>query len=303
MNQIPELRPASSATAADQSDFDRLMARTFSPTDLMHGDALDRIERIAERMAAGKVTMPEHLRGNVGDCMAIATQAMLWNMDPFVVAQKTHPVSGRLGYEAQLVMAVVQNSGAIRGTFRFEYRGEGSSIECRSGAVLRGDTEVTWGEWLSASSVTTKNSPLWKTNIRQQMSYLQAKNWARLYCPGAILGVYSPDELEDIEPKPAERRVDLTMGEIAPPAGRPTLPAYPAEDFAKNLPKWRDLVESGRKSAPDLLAMLATKAVFSAEQRAAILALGEQPEQIAEPTTAAGDDDFVAAYSAAEGQK
>ena len=66
-------------------------------------------------MAKGKVTVPEHLRGNVGDCMAIATQAMLWNMDPFVVAQKTHIVSGRLGYEAQLVNAVLQNSGAIRG--------------------------------------------------------------------------------------------------------------------------------------------------------------------------------------------
>ena len=44
--------------------------------------------------------------------------------------------------------------------------------------------------------MTTKNSPLWKTNPKQQLGYLQVKNWARLYCPGAILGVYTPDEFE-----------------------------------------------------------------------------------------------------------
>lgn len=264
---------------------------------MLEGDSMDKMWRMAEAMANSRVSVPEHLRGNVGDCMAICTQAMLWNMNPFAVAQKTHIVSGRLGYEAQLVIAVVQNSGAIRGAFRFEHDGD----KCRAGAILRGETEVTWGEWLSASSVTTKNSPLWKTNVKQQMSYLQAKNWSRIYCPGAILGVYSTDELADIASDNAPPRSEAT-----PPPGRQELPAYADADFDKNLPAWTKLVADGKKTAGALLAMLQTKATFTEMQKARILSLktaasGATPAPSPAPAPApAADDDFVAAYDAAE---
>jgi hypothetical protein len=132
--------------------------------------------------------------------MAVIMQAMQWNMNPFVVAQKTHLVNGQLGYEAQLVNAVVQSSGAIDGRFHYEYKGEEPKIECRVGAVIRGEESITWNEWLCMADVTTKNSPLWKTNPKQQLGYLQVKNWARAYTPGALLGVYSVDELQDSPP-------------------------------------------------------------------------------------------------------
>jgi RecT family len=110
-----------------------------------------------------------------------------------------HIVSGRLGYEAQLVNAVIMASRAIEGTFHYEYRGEAQNLECRVGATPRGEAAIVWGEWLRNGDVTTRNSPLWKTNVKQQLAYLQVKNWARLYCPGAILGVYTADELQDGE--------------------------------------------------------------------------------------------------------
>lgn len=155
------------------------------------------VEKVANIMADGKVTVPAHLRGNKGDCFAVTLQAMMWKMNPFAVAQKTHLVNGTLGYEAQLVNAAVTNSRAIVGFFNYDFRGDGAALACRVGAVLRGSSEITWGEFLCISDVTTKNSPLWKTNPRQQLGYLQVKNWARLYTPGAMLGVYSVDELED----------------------------------------------------------------------------------------------------------
>lgn len=167
---------------------------------------MDSLHRFAVLMSESRVTVPTHLHGNVPDCMAVAMQAVRWGMDPFVVAQKTHVVSGRLGYEAQLVNAVVQSSGAIRGAFHYEFEGAGSAMACRVGAVLAGEQGVTWGEWLKSSEVQTKNSPLWKVNPKQQMGYLQVKNWARLYCPGAILGVYTQDELVDVAPAPAAPR-------------------------------------------------------------------------------------------------
>lgn len=210
---------------------------------------------MAEQMATARVTVPKHLQGNVGDCYAITLQALQWRMNPFVVAQKTHLVNGTLGYEAQLVNAVVSASGAIRGNFHYEYEGEGNALACRVGAVLRGNDAITWGEWLKSSDVTTKNSPLWKTNPRQQLGYLQVKNWARLYAPGAILGVYTSDELQD---SPQQ------IKDVTPERGE--LPAYPDDEFQRNLPKWRDLIDRGRRTADQVIATVASRYALSPEQ-------------------------------------
>ncbi len=224
--QIPESNAYAAERQAD--DFDRLLQKAYSPRDMLEGDGMDKMFKLAEQMATSKLSVPEHLRGNVGDCLAIVTQAMLWNMNPFAVAQKTHIVSGRLGYEAQLVNAVVQNSGAVRGAPRYEYHGEGMAMECRVGFVLRGESEITWGEWLKNGDVTTRNSPLWKVNPKQQLGYLQIKNWARAFCPGAILGVYTTDELEQLGsfpdgdgviPEPAAPRGPQRKSASRPPAG------------------------------------------------------------------------------------
>lgn len=178
------------------------------------------MQELAEAMSTASVTVPAHFRGKPGDCLAVVMQASQWGMNPFAVAQKTHVVNGALGYEAQLVNAVVQASGAIDGRFHYEYRGDAGKEECRVGAVVRGEKEITWGEWLSAASVTTKNSPLWKTNPKQQLGYLQIKNWARAHTPGAILGVYSDDELEAIPEKEINPRPIRQTGTQAAEAAR-----------------------------------------------------------------------------------
>jgi hypothetical protein len=163
--------------------------------------------KFAEMMACGVATVPKHLQKNPADCLAVVMQATQWGMNPFAVAQKTHIVNGTLGYEAQLVNAVLQATGAIEGDFTYEYKGD-KEIECRVGAIPKGSKEITWGEWLSSATVTTKNSPLWKTNVKQQMGYLQVKNWARAFKPAALLGVYTPEELETMPPK------DITPGRV-----------------------------------------------------------------------------------------
>ncbi len=225
---------------------------------------------VAKLMAGSKVTVPEHLR-NEGDCLAVVMQAMQWGMNPFVVAQKTHIVSGKLGYEAQLVNAVVTASGAIKGHFRYEYQGEGDKLQCRVGAVLRGDTEITWGEWLGVWQVTTKNSPLWKTNPKQQMGYLQLKNWTRVYAPGPILGVYTIDELEE----PAEQPQRIT-----PDPRTDIPPGYSDADFTKNFPIWEKAIKAGKKTAADIIATVSTKGTLSAEQRERINALKcDEPQE------------------------
>jgi len=286
---------AAAAHAVDgSSELQRLLLqqKSFTPMDLLEDNNFDKMWRMAEALANSALSIPKELKGNIGDCLAIVTQAMIWGLNPFAVAQKAHVINGKLGYEAQLVNAVVMQSGAIAGSFHYEYQGD----SCRVGAVLRGEQAITWGEWLSAATVTTKNSPLWKTNPKQQMGYLQVKNWARAYCPGALLGIYSTDELEAM---PNAMTPAQTIDALVK---TPALPAYPTADFEKNFPAWQKAVASGKKTAPDLLAMLSTKAVFSDEQKAAILSLKAKVAETPPPAEPARDI-FVDDMEAAEGAR
>ena len=238
------------------------VANTSSTALVLNNDAMDRAFRMAELMANGRATVPKHLQGSVADCMAVTLQALQWNMSPFAVAQKTHLVNGALGYEAQLVNAVLQSTGAINGDFSYEYKGSGDSLECRVGAIPRGKVTLVWGEWLSLSAITTKNSPLWKTNPKQQIGYLQVKNWARQYKPGAILGVYTADELQGAE---------MHMGQAQVVNAQPAAPTeYPQADFDANLNKWAKLVASGRKSFDDIVNTVEAKAPLSDDQKSAL---------------------------------
>lgn len=256
-------------------------SRTSSLALITNDGNMQRLMSLAKLMSSSKVTVPKHLQGSEGDCMAIIIQATNWGMNPFAVAQKTHIVNGTLGYEAQLVNAVIGASGAIHGTFEYEYRGAGGAMECRVGAVLRGKTAITWGEWLCVSLVTTKNSPLWKTNPKQQFGYLQVKNWARAFAPGAILGVYTVDELDNTEIPPK----DITpQDRVAPDsASKPVLPEITAEELASlcadklnpdtgEIVKmgFRSMVQTGKKSASDFIEWLGKKATVTDDVKAII---------------------------------
>lgn len=213
--------------------------------------ALSQLTAFANLMADSQVTVPAHLAGKPADCMAIVMQAMQWGMNPYAVAQKTHLVNGQLGYEAQLVNAVITSSSAIHGRFHYRYGGDWerctrtkevsrektgkngkyTSIErvrdwtdedevglyIQVGAILRGESEITWDKPLYLSQVVTRNSPLWVSKPDQQIAYLGVKYWARLYCPHVILGVYTPDELEqrterEINPAQPQR---ISLDDIA----------------------------------------------------------------------------------------
>jgi hypothetical protein len=223
--------------------------------------------QFAEMMAGAVVTVPKHLHNKPADCLSITLQAMRWRMDPFVVAAKTHVVNGNLGYEAQLVVAVLKSSGAVRGRPHYEYRGDGPGLECRAGFVPAGEEAIVWGEWLSIGSIKTKNSPLWSVNPKQQFGYLQARNWARLYAPDALLGIYTVEDLQLMAAPQPERHMGPADVVQPPPAA---LPQYPDESFAANLSAWRSLIESGRKTAADVIATIQTRNTLTEEQLAII---------------------------------
>lgn len=158
---------------------------------------LGEVVKFAEVMSRAGKMLPAHLQGDVGACMAVAMQALDWQMNPFAVASKSYFVSGRVAYEAQLIAAVVNTRSGIKGRLRYEYEGEGGALFCRVTGTLDG-TECVY-ETPPIGSITTKNSPLWKSDPRQQLGYFAARSWARRHCPEVILGVYDRDEASEIK--------------------------------------------------------------------------------------------------------
>lgn len=244
----------------EESKSTELVKAASAAEIMLDGAMFDRVQKIAAIMAAGKCAIPKHLQGNVGDCFAVIGQALQWGMSPFVVAQKTHVVNGALGYEAQLINAVITSMRVTRDRFRYEYVGDwegyrksgyakSAEVGCglNVGATLAGETEPRWlPAPLYMENVKTRNSPLWATNPQQQIAYLAVKNWARLYAPDAILGVYSADELMDAEPinvTPVEAKTESPAAAKIKQAAAARLekPAKPltqliAEDIAERHP-------------------------------------------------------------------
>lgn len=267
-------------------------AATSTSALVLDGDSLDKMMRLAEVMATGRATLPKHFNGNPADCLAVVMQSMQWKMNPFAVAQKTHLVNGVLGYEAQLVNAVITTCAPVLDRLHYEwygawekvigkftikngdkgeYRVPGWKLEDEQGlgvkvwATFRGEDEPRVLELLLAQA-RTRNSTLWADDPRQQLAYLATKRWSRLYCPDVILGVYSPDELE--ETSPIIRDVSPARG-----AAAAELPPYPDEKLAENLPKWQIAVDAGRSAPDHLIATVSSKFTLSEEQIAKIKAL------------------------------
>ena len=205
----------------------------YTPADssslIVDANSFEQLERFATVMAKSKSMVPVHMQGNVGDCMAVAMQSLQWGMNPFAVAQKTFVINGVLGYEAQLINAVITTNAPVTGRLQFEWYGDWDlilgnikevkytdkkdnkektfrtanwNIEQERGLGVRVWATIV-GEQnprvldLKLVQAVTRNSPLWVQDPKQQLAYLAIKRWARLYCPDVIMGVYSPDELRD----------------------------------------------------------------------------------------------------------
>lgn len=187
-------------------------AAIFSP------EGMDRLVRFATLMADSKATVPAHLAGKPADCLAVTMQAAQWGMNPFAVAQKTHVVNGTLGYEAQLVNAVVSSSNLLATRLNYRWDGDWSKVNGKTDkspnltvtvwATIKGESEPR-ELTISMAQAGVRNSPLWEQDPRQQLAYLCVKRWARLNAPDVLLGVYTPDELQETAPR-VERDITPT---------------------------------------------------------------------------------------------
>jgi hypothetical protein len=197
------------------------------------------VEKFAHFMALSNF-VPKHMRGKQADCIAVTLQSMRWNMDPFAVAQKTYFVNDGMGYEAQLVNSIIISRAPLKARPKFTWSGDGESLKCKVSATFIGEEAPSEFE-AEIKTISTRNSPLWKQQPRQQLGYFALRAWARLYCPDVLMGVYTKEEREEfLDVTPDQTQETNAINEALKTAATfdveqntaPVPPAQPEEPIA-----------------------------------------------------------------------
>ena len=116
-------------------------------------------------------------------------------------------------------------------------------------------------EWMAECK---RGTGPWQSHPRRMLRHKAMIQCARLAF--GYSGIYDQDE--------AERIVDATEKHMGPAEVVPQSPAhYPAAEFDKNLPAWSRVIEAGKKTADDLIAMVETKGALTDEQKATLRAI------------------------------
>lgn len=237
--------------------------------------------------------VPKDFKGRPGNCLI----AMQWGAEiglkPLQAMQNLAVINGRPSLWGDAVIALVRASPLCEYVIEED---DGRVATCRTkrrGAPAE-QVQTFSVEDAQKAGLLGKSGPWTQYPARMRKMRARAFLLRDVYAD-VLRGLPIAEELMDMPPERFMGAVDEVPPAAAEPA-RPALPAYPAADFDKNLPAWRNVVESGKKTAADLLAMLSTKATFTEEQKAAVLALGKP----AAAETTHEHADFVDAMDNAE---
>lgn len=203
---------------------------------LFEPGVFERVTQMSEIMAKSKAMVPQYLRGNQSDCMAIIMQAAQWRMDPYAVAMKTYQINpgAPIAYEAQLVNSIIIINGPFKERPKYKFFGDWSRIQGKLKEMRSDKGKYAIPDWnpedeeglgvtvtlhvLGEQEPTSmdvllkqcwpRNSTNWANDPQQQICYVAIRKMARRHFPDVVMGLYTPDELQ--HPQPEERDVTPT---------------------------------------------------------------------------------------------
>ena len=259
---------------------------------------LDEAMRFAD-MLAGSSIVPKDYIGKPGNCLVAIQWGMELGLQPMQAMQSIAVINGRPSLWGDAMLALVKAHPA------FEWIKE----ECDGNVATctikrRGEPEVVQSfslEEAKRAGLTGKQGP-W-TQYPKRMLQMRARGFAlRDAFPDALRGVVSAEEARDT---PTERDMGAAEVVSSRPAAPAALPNYSQDAFADNLPKWSALMQSGAKTADQIIAIVSTKGALSDAQKAAIRAAAQpkqEPEVIDAPEqkAQADDDGWIEDYESTE---
>lgn len=155
--------------------------------------------KIAEVLAKSTI-VPQHFKGNVGNCWIALQFAARSGADPFMIMQSMYIVHNRPALETKLMVALFNASGRFD---PIDYVYNNERTECFARSRVRATNMIIKGatvsiEMAKAEGWYGKNGSKWKTMPELMLGYRAAAFLIRRHAPEVTFGMPTVDEVIDV---------------------------------------------------------------------------------------------------------
>lgn len=176
-------------------------------------DQFNQLLRAAQMLSQTSI-IPQNYQGKPQDCFLAIEMANRMGVSPIVVMQNMYVVKGKPSWAGQACTMLINSCGKFKDV-KHIYTGE-------KGTPNRGcyvtATRISDGSTVNGVEVTmqmaqaegwTSNSK-WRNLPELMLAYRASAFFARVYCPEAMMGVQTTEEVYDADVKPVSVANDLT---------------------------------------------------------------------------------------------
>ena len=176
-------------------------------------DSFNQLLRAAQMLSQTSI-IPQSYQNKPQDCFVAIEMANRMGVSPMVVMQNMYVVKGKPSWAGQACTMLINSCGKFKDV-KHIYTGEKgkpnrgcyvNATRISDGSQVDG-VEVTMQ--MAQSEGWTSNSK-WKNMPELMLAYRAAAFFARVYCPEALMGVQTADEIYDADAIPVSGAAKLT---------------------------------------------------------------------------------------------
>ena len=165
--------------------------------------AFDQCARTAN-MLSKSTLVPQNYQGKPEDCFIAVEMAARMNTSPIFIMQNLYVVKGKPSWAGQACMAMINACGKFKNA-KHVYTGT-KGTDSRGCYVTA--TRIEDGEQINGTEITMAlvkaegwiSNPKWQHMPEQMLGYRAAAFFARMYCPEALMGLQTYEEVQDVDP-------------------------------------------------------------------------------------------------------
>ena len=176
-------------------------------------NSFNQMARVANMLSKSTI-VPQNYQNKPEDCFVAVDMAARMNVSPLFVMQNLNVVRGKPAWTGQASMALINACGKYRNV-KHVYTGQKGteSRGCYVTAERVSDGEIVDGTEVTMAMVKAEGwitNTKWKNMPEQMLGYRAASFFARMYCPEALMGLQTYEEVIDAGTQPQTGAQKLT---------------------------------------------------------------------------------------------
>lgn len=161
----------------------------------------------------------------IANCFIAIDMAGRLHVSALMVMQNLYIVNGNPSFSSSFMIGLVNTCGKYD-PLKFTISGEGNNLSCFAYTTEKGKDEILKGTTITPQMINNEGwngKTKWKSMPEQMIKYRAAAFWVRTYCPELILGLYTKEEVEDIDFEEVEKEQKQNSKVIKMPTEDPVV--------------------------------------------------------------------------------